>query len=75
MEAIRETVHVFAQAHQFLAHPSPRAAVGSGRHTALGLRGVNGEARKALRQVVVQLAGEMSPLVFVGGDQPLAQAA
>jgi hypothetical protein len=73
METIGKTMHILTQAHQFLAHLPPRAAVGSGRQTSLGLRGVNRQPRQALRHVIVQFAGQTASLPFVGGEQLLAQ--
>ena len=71
MQAIRQRVHVLAQLHQVAAHGATTLA--RPRPRLLHAAGIDGEARKPLREVVVQLAREVLALVLVRRQQAAAQ--
>ena len=75
MQAIGEGVDVFAQAHQAFPHFAHRFASPGAVPSRLNAADVDREPRHALRDVVVQFAGEPGALHFLRVQQPPAEFA
>ena len=68
MQLIRQRVHVLAQSHELLAQ-GPRNRRRGSIGSTFQATGIDGKAREALRDIVVQVASQPATLILVRGEQ------